>query len=62
MWKDSSIFIIICLFLYYFIWYIVKRILNMCNNIFDVSIEMIGKWIKDFIVYCVFYVFEMKAI
>lgn len=62
MWKDSSIFIIICLFLYYFIWYIVKRILNMCNNIFDVSIEMIGKWIKDFIVYCVFYVFEMKEI
>lgn len=62
MWKDSSIFIIICLFLYYFIWYIVKRILNMCNNIFDVSIEMIGKWIKDFIVYCVSYVFEMKEI
>lgn len=62
MWKDSSIFIIICLFLYYFIWYIIKRILNMCNNIFDVSIEMIGKWIKDFIVYCVFYVFEMKEI
>lgn len=62
MWKDGSIFIIICLFLYYFIWYIVKRILNMCNNIFDVSIEMIGKWIKDFIVYCVFYVFEMKEI
>lgn len=62
MWKDSSIFIITCLFLHYSTWHIVKRTLNMCNNIPDVSTEMIGKWTKDFIVHCVPYVFEMKEI